>query len=291
MVDRVIHLDAAPIRLDGHALDFEEVVDVVSARAAGAGAAAVAGAGQGAAAQLQPVAEPIADAAGDRRVGPAGHRLFGTDGIRAPFGDYPLDRPTVTALAVELGASWRRAARSARAPRAVPRRRHPRLDAGALPLAGGGARRGRRRRDYSTRVIPPRASPVPGAQPPRRRRDRRLGQPQPLPRQRHQARRPRGFKWSAAAEAGPRGRPWRAAARQRRRGARARWRCRSTAAATRGLRGRLRRALVADAGAVTTTAGRPARRARWPACASPSTPPTAPPRPTPVRCSPRRAPP
>ena len=34
---------------------------------------------------------------------PAAHRLFGTDGIRAPFGSYPLDRPTVTALAVELG--------------------------------------------------------------------------------------------------------------------------------------------------------------------------------------------
>jgi phosphoglucosamine mutase len=30
-------------------------------------------------------------------------RLFGTDGIRAPFGAYPLDRPTVTALAIELG--------------------------------------------------------------------------------------------------------------------------------------------------------------------------------------------
>jgi phosphoglucosamine mutase len=34
---------------------------------------------------------------------PAGQRLFGTDGIRSPFGGYPLDRPTVTALAVELG--------------------------------------------------------------------------------------------------------------------------------------------------------------------------------------------
>ena len=30
-------------------------------------------------------------------------RLFGTDGIRAPFGTSPLDRPTVTALAVALG--------------------------------------------------------------------------------------------------------------------------------------------------------------------------------------------
>ena len=30
MIDRVSHLDTAPIRLDGHALDFEEVVNVVS---------------------------------------------------------------------------------------------------------------------------------------------------------------------------------------------------------------------------------------------------------------------
>lgn len=31
-------------------------------------------------------------------------QLFGTDGIRAPFGAYPLDRATVTALGCELGA-------------------------------------------------------------------------------------------------------------------------------------------------------------------------------------------
>jgi phosphoglucosamine mutase len=30
-------------------------------------------------------------------------RLFGTDGIRAPFGEHPLDRPTVVALGRELG--------------------------------------------------------------------------------------------------------------------------------------------------------------------------------------------
>ena len=30
-------------------------------------------------------------------------RLFGTDGIRAPFGEYPLDRPTVTNLGRHLG--------------------------------------------------------------------------------------------------------------------------------------------------------------------------------------------
>jgi phosphoglucosamine mutase len=35
------------------------------------------------------------------------HRLFGTDGIRAPFGSFPLDRPTVTALAVELARRLR----------------------------------------------------------------------------------------------------------------------------------------------------------------------------------------
>jgi phosphoglucosamine mutase len=32
-------------------------------------------------------------------------RLFGTDGIRGRFGDFPLDRSTVTALAVELAAT------------------------------------------------------------------------------------------------------------------------------------------------------------------------------------------
>jgi phosphoglucosamine mutase len=34
-------------------------------------------------------------------------RLFGTDGIRGRFGELPLDRPTVTALALELAASLR----------------------------------------------------------------------------------------------------------------------------------------------------------------------------------------
>ncbi|HEV8632550.1 MAG TPA: phosphoglucosamine mutase [Thermoanaerobaculia bacterium] len=33
----------------------------------------------------------------------AAPRLFGTDGMRAPFGEHPLDRPTVTALGAELG--------------------------------------------------------------------------------------------------------------------------------------------------------------------------------------------
>jgi len=37
-------------------------------------------------------------------------RLFGTDGIRAPFGTFPLDRPTVTALAFHLAATLRAAA-------------------------------------------------------------------------------------------------------------------------------------------------------------------------------------
>jgi phosphoglucosamine mutase len=32
-------------------------------------------------------------------------RLFGTDGLRGHFGEFPLDRPTVTALAVELAAT------------------------------------------------------------------------------------------------------------------------------------------------------------------------------------------
>ena len=36
-----------------------------------------------------------------------GPRLFGTDGIRAPFGEYPLDRPTVTALGRHLAESLR----------------------------------------------------------------------------------------------------------------------------------------------------------------------------------------
>jgi phosphoglucosamine mutase len=34
-------------------------------------------------------------------------RLFGTDGIRGRFGEFPLDRPTVTALALELAATLR----------------------------------------------------------------------------------------------------------------------------------------------------------------------------------------
>jgi phosphoglucosamine mutase len=34
-------------------------------------------------------------------------RLFGTDGIRAPFGEYPLDRRTVTALGRHLAESLR----------------------------------------------------------------------------------------------------------------------------------------------------------------------------------------
>ncbi len=38
----------------------------------------------------------------DRNDGP---RLFGTDGIRGRFGEFPLDRPTVTSLAVELAAT------------------------------------------------------------------------------------------------------------------------------------------------------------------------------------------
>jgi phosphoglucosamine mutase len=37
-------------------------------------------------------------------------RLFGTDGIRAPFGEPPLDRATVTALAAALGRTLREAA-------------------------------------------------------------------------------------------------------------------------------------------------------------------------------------
>ncbi len=36
--------------------------------------------------------------------------LFGTDGIRGPFGAYPLDRPTVVALGAALGAALREAA-------------------------------------------------------------------------------------------------------------------------------------------------------------------------------------
>jgi phosphoglucosamine mutase len=43
-------------------------------------------------------------------------RLFGTDGIRAPFGDYPLDRATVQALGLHLGE---RLARESRSPAVV----------------------------------------------------------------------------------------------------------------------------------------------------------------------------
>lgn len=43
----------------------------------------------------------------DRNDGP---RLFGTDGIRGRFGEFPLDRPTVTALAVELAATLKETA-------------------------------------------------------------------------------------------------------------------------------------------------------------------------------------
>ncbi len=41
-------------------------------------------------------------------------RLFGTDGIRAPFGRYPLDRPTVTGLGRHLAASLRETTGEAR---------------------------------------------------------------------------------------------------------------------------------------------------------------------------------
>ena len=48
----------------------------------------------------------------------AGHRLFGTDGIRGRFGELPLDRGTVTALAVHLAATLRERGNGA-APRVV----------------------------------------------------------------------------------------------------------------------------------------------------------------------------
>lgn len=38
---------------------------------------------------------------------PSSRHLFGTDGLRARFGDAPLDRPTVTSLAAELAATLR----------------------------------------------------------------------------------------------------------------------------------------------------------------------------------------
>ncbi len=43
-------------------------------------------------------------------------RLFGTDGIRAPFGVPPLDRRTISALALALGAKLRREAAKGDAP-------------------------------------------------------------------------------------------------------------------------------------------------------------------------------
>ncbi|HYN20010.1 MAG TPA: phosphoglucosamine mutase [Thermoanaerobaculia bacterium] len=46
-------------------------------------------------------------------------RLFGTDGIRGHFGDFPLDRPTVTALAVELAATLRERNQAAGIPEVV----------------------------------------------------------------------------------------------------------------------------------------------------------------------------
>jgi phosphoglucosamine mutase len=46
-------------------------------------------------------------------------RLFGTDGIRGRFGEPPLDRPTVTALAVELAATLCERGGNGRAPEVV----------------------------------------------------------------------------------------------------------------------------------------------------------------------------
>jgi phosphoglucosamine mutase len=69
-------------------------------------------------------------------------RLFGTDGIRAPFGVAPLDRPTVTALGAEVAARLRR---ETPAPRVLlggdTRDSTPLLAAWlAAGLAAGGAR-------------------------------------------------------------------------------------------------------------------------------------------------------
>lgn len=50
----------------------------------------------------------------------AAHRLFGTDGIRARFGEPPLDRATVTALARELAAVLRERQAEDAAPAARP---------------------------------------------------------------------------------------------------------------------------------------------------------------------------
>lgn len=49
----------------------------------------------------------------------AAPRLFGTDGIRAPFGEPPLDRATVTALAAALGETVAERAADGRPPRVV----------------------------------------------------------------------------------------------------------------------------------------------------------------------------
>lgn len=46
-------------------------------------------------------------------------RLFGTDGVRAPFGEPPLDRPTVTALAAGLGETLAERAAGGPPPRVV----------------------------------------------------------------------------------------------------------------------------------------------------------------------------
>ncbi|MBZ0113858.1 MAG: phosphoglucosamine mutase [Thermoanaerobaculia bacterium] len=46
-------------------------------------------------------------------------RLFGTDGMRAPFGDYPLDRPTVTALGYHLALRLREESRNSTKPLVV----------------------------------------------------------------------------------------------------------------------------------------------------------------------------
>ena len=78
-----------------------------------------------------PTSEPSATTVSSRRP-----RLFGTDGIRGAFGRAPLDEPTVR---IPGGGVGRRALRERRRAAGSPRRRHPRLDAGALPLAGRGA--------------------------------------------------------------------------------------------------------------------------------------------------------
>lgn len=50
-----------------------------------------------------PASTPTAPGAATAPGARATRRLFGTDGIRAPFGTAPLDRPTVTAVALALG--------------------------------------------------------------------------------------------------------------------------------------------------------------------------------------------